>query len=406
MAGLLQDIKMQNIEWLDKLRAKGLSSFKKNGIPTAKTEAWKYTKLREVVTSDFVVEDKAIAGDRNFSDFGIDAYKIEFLNGRFVLADNMPFGVELKPILEAPKEVLGKLIDVEKYPFAALNTAYINEGVFIKVGKNVKTDKPLAFINKTSVGDKNLFYNIRNLIMIEDGAEIEFIEDFIYSGDIKSRYLSNIANEIYIGNNAVINHYKVQDEAYKANHITLNVVDVRNNGTYNSYCLQKGANLARNETKVLLKEQNAVANINVAYIMNGWATIDTTTDIEHLSPYTFSNQLVKGVVGGEARGVFQGKIHIAKNAIKTEGNQLHRALLLSNMAEVDCKPELEIFADDVKCSHGAATGVLDEMQLFYMCSRGISREDAKQMLIDAYLDDVLNKISNNALYIWIKDRIK
>ena len=136
--------------------------------------------------------------------------------------------------------------------------------------------------------------------------------------------------------------------------------------------------------------------------MNGWATLDTTTDVEHLSPCTYSEQLVKGVVGGDARGVFQGKINIAPDCVKTEGRQLHKALLLSDTAEIDVKPELEIFADDVKCSHGAASGELDENMLFYMQSRGIGREEARAILIAAYLDDVINKIADENVRGWIR----
>ena len=136
--------------------------------------------------------------------------------------------------------------------------------------------------------------------------------------------------------------------------------------------------------------------------MNGWATIDTTTDIEHLSPETYSNQLVKGIVGGDAKGVFQGKIHIAPDAVKTEGHQLHKALLLSDRAEIDCKPELEIYADDVKCSHGAASGELDAEQLFYMRSRGIDEDTAKQILIEAYLEDLFSQIDNEQIREWLR----
>ena len=139
--------------------------------------------------------------------------------------------------------------------------------------------------------------------------------------------------------------------------------------------------------------------------MNGWATLDTTTDIEHLSPETYSSQLIKGVVGGEAKGVFQGKIYIAQDAQKTEGRQLHKALLLSDTAEVDVKPELEIFADDVKCSHGAACGELDQEQLFYMRSRGIGEKDAKQMLINAYFTDVMARIHNIKIQEWLQNEI-
>ena len=182
----------------------------------------------------------------------------------------------------------------------------------------------------------------------------------------------------------------------------MNAVRAEQNASYKSFTLQTGANVARNETFVRLVAEQAAAEVDAAYIMNGWATIDTTTDIEHLSPCTYSQQLVKGVVGGDAKGVFQGKIHIAPQAIKTEGRQLHKALLLSDKAEIDAKPELEIFADDVKCSHGAATGELDEEQLFYMQSRGIGREEARRILIDAYLDDVISKIEDEKVAAWIK----
>ena len=147
--------------------------------------------------------------------------------------------------------------------------------------------------------------------------------------------------------------------------------------------MQKGANLARNESKISLKEEQAEAFVNAAYMINGWATVDTTTDIEHLSAHSKSHQLVKGVVGGNAKGVFQGKIH--------------------DEAEIDCKPELEIYADDVKCSHGAASGELDKEQLFYMRSRGIGEEEAKQILIDAYLTEVINTISNEDVKNWFSD---
>ena len=214
--------------------------------------------------------------------------------------------------------------------------------------------------------------------------------------------LANIVNEVYLASGARFHHYKLQNEAYKADHISLTVAAVERDAQYEGFCLQRGANLSRNETLVKLLSEGASAEVNAAYVMNGWATLDTTTDIEHLSSCTTSHQLVKGVVGGDAKGVFQGKIHIAPNAIKTEGTQLHKALLLTDTAEVDVKPELEIFADDVKCSHGAASGELDEEQLFYMRSRGIGLDEAKQILIDAYLDEVIAKIGNEKIREWIK----
>ena len=431
MGGLLQEVALagDDIPWLEGQREKGRELFLAQGLPTAKTEAWKYTRPRDLMTEDFILtgtdEDESHeeehcnyhqgecrCGHHHESQktLSFPSYEIRFENGIMQAIDfELPKGVTIKPLIEAiyeedaVKSYLGKEIDMAHYPFAALNTAYMEEGVYIAVERDVSLTKPIAIINHTHACRQNLMAHLRNLIILERGAQATIIENFNYSGNEKSRYFNNIVNEIYIGRGACLRHYKLQDEAYKAVHIALSRVKVRENGFYESFCLQKGANLARNESKISLKEEQAEAFVNAAYMINGWATVDTTTDIEHLSAHTKSHQLVKGGVGGNAKGVFQGKIHIAPNAVKTEGSQLHKALLLSDEAEIDCKPELEIYADDVKCSHGAASGELDKEQLFYMRSRGIGEEEAKQILIDAYLTEVINTISNEDVKNWFSD---
>ncbi|MEE6208128.1 MAG: SufD family Fe-S cluster assembly protein, partial [Alphaproteobacteria bacterium] len=176
----------------------------------------------------------------------------------------------------------------------------------------------------------------------------------------------------------------------------------KSGSSYKCFVAQKECTLARHESYIKLMQEGASAEVNGIYKLNSDGVSDITTNIRHLAPHTISNQLVKGVVDGHAKGVFQGQIHIAPDAEQTEGYQLHRALLLSDEGEVDCKPELEIFADDVKCSHGATCGDLDKEQLFYMQSRGINLEDAHRILIEAYLQEVLNKIDNSAVAEWIK----
>ena len=259
---------------------------------------------------------------------------------------------------------------------------------------------PLFIDVCTHADDKNLFYNLRNLIVVETGAKAQILEHYHYCGKEKSRYFINVVNEIYVGREAQLSHYKLQDDAFKSCHISLSAVQVKANGRYENFCCQKGADIGRNEVVVKLLEDGAFAKVDAAYKMSGWATIDTTTDIQHMSPNTHSEQLVKGVVDGDSKGVFQGRIHIAPNAQQTEGKQFHQALLLSDNAEIDVKPELEIFADDVKCSHGAASGELDSEQLFYMRSRGIDAKEAKQILVEAFLDDVLLRISDDNTREW------
>ena len=412
MAGLLQHVSLigNQSPWLSGLRQKGYDTFAIQGIPGAKVEAWKYTKPRELAADDFTISQPITTAPT--IDIPFDCYRICFENGWFCPStSDLPQGVEVLPLIEAAlfhtetQKYFCTLVDIAQHPFAALNQAYLQEGVYIKIEKNVELKKPLVLISHTTATAENLFFNLHNIIVVAEGAEATLVECHTYSGKEKSRYFSNIVNEIYVAENARLNHYKLQSEAFKADHIALSVAALNRNARYNSFCLQKGANIGRNETLVKLNAEGAEAEINAAYMMNGWATLDTTTNVEHLAPYTFSHQLIKGVIGGDAKGVFQGKIHIAKDAVKTEGNQLHRALLLSDTAEVDVKPELEIFADDVKCSHGAASGELDENQLFYMRSRGIGIEEAKQILIDAYLDEVIAKITNEKIREWIKSYI-
>ncbi|MBE6452933.1 MAG: Fe-S cluster assembly protein SufD [Alphaproteobacteria bacterium] len=409
MSDLLQNIKLigdQNT-WISNLRSVGYKSFEQQGIPSPKNEAWKYTKLRDLKVDDFVISQPTNASSEITLPF--DCYRICFNNGWFnPLSSNLPQGVEVLPLIEViimrPElhKYISKVADIDSHPFVALNQAYLQEGVFIRIDKNVDLKRPLAIVNHTSSGSDNLFFNLRNIIVLEAGSSATLVEYYGYEGDKKSRYFANIVNEIYLKSGSRLNHCKVQDDAYKANHIAFNAVSQKQASCYKSFCLQRGANIGRNETLVNLEEQEAEAEVNAAYIMDGWATLDTTTDIKHLSPYTYSHQLIKGVIGGDAKGVFQGKIHIAQGAVKTEGNQLHKAMLLSDGAEVDVKPELEIYADDVKCSHGAASGELDEEQLFYMRSRGIDLEDARQLLIDAYLNEVTTKIDNEKVSQWIK----
>lgn len=401
----------EDMPWLAGLREKSLSAFIKQGLPTAKTEAWKYSYVKESVFSDLVIDNDThhcqcgkechchVADDLPFA-----VISVHFCNGKpDTEHTELPRGLVIKTLVEAiydkeAQKYLNKSFDVEKFPFAALNTAYLEQGLMIVAEHNALIEKPIL-LSYHSHG-QNLWQNVRNLIVLESGARLTLLEDF--SGDDEF-YFNNIVNEIYIGNEAVLTHYKRVKEAKPALHIALNSVVVRQNGRYNAFCAQSECRLARSESYIQLQQEGAEANVNGAYRLYNNGYSDITTNIRHLAAHTFSNQLVKGVLDGSSRGVFQGQIHIAPNAQQTEGYQLHRALLLSDNAEVDCKPELEIFADDVKCSHGATSGDLDKEQLFYMQTRGIALDDAKQILIEAYLNEVLLKVENEQIRKWLKE---
>ena len=411
MLRLIQDITLRgsDIPSLEGMRQNGKKSFLTQGLPTPKNENWKYTKIRDFNTENFVFSayENHTCSCKNKT-LNFDAYEIKFCNGKLCQTHfHLPEEIEIMSLLDAIKnketiKYLNKTFDMDKFPFAALNTMYLEQGLFIRVSKNYRLDTPLALIYHINADDK-YFCNLHNIVITENNSHIDLIEYFFYTGEVKAQYFNNIVNEFFVGKNSSVKHYKIQNEAFKATHIALNCAHVKSYGKYESYCLQKGANLARNETIVRLQEEYADTCINTVYTTNGWATIDTTNNIEHLQPDTTSNQLVKGVVNGYAKGVFKGKIHIAPNAVKTQGYQLHKALILSDDAEIDVKPELEIFADDVKCSHGATCGELDKEQMFYLRSRGISQENAKQILIRAFLDEPFETIDNQDIKSWLQN---
>ncbi len=428
MADIVQNIELfgSDIAYLNKLREQGHQDFV---LPTAKQNDWKYTKLLNLslqkfnmLPSRFLLENlgqdicekcccsnqKECNGCANNikKDMPFDCYSFYFEDGKFVpiypvFAERVEVITLMQAIVEGKaQKYLSQ--NASHYPFFALNNAYLEEGLFVCLKEGANLTKPIVLHYHTTNKAPNIYANIRNIIIMESGASADIIEYFYYDGDIKSCYLNNVVNEVHLSPQSRLNHYKLQDESYKSFHFATNLVRVEKEANYSSFCLQKGAEIGRNQTDVDLLEEGGKASVNAGYIMNGWACLDTNTNINHIHGNTDSSQQIRGVVGGEARGVFLGKISIKPNAQQTNANLLHKALLLSEEAEVDTKPELEIFADNVKCSHGATCGELDKEKLFYLCSRGVGLEDAKQILIDAFLDDVIDCIKNEQVKDWIK----
>lgn len=406
----------EDIPWLYALRQKGHTCFEQIGVPDSKTEGWQKTVLPKDIlqllpdTSEHKCDEHCHKKEK----LPFDAYQINFCNGRLITHDfDLPKGLVIKPLVEAiydgeAKAWLNKSFEADKFPFAALNTAYLEQGVFIEVERGVKVEKPV-YIHYHNHSENSHSSHIRNLIVLERQAELEICEYF--DGEPKDYVFNNLVNEIFIGTEAVLKHYKHQKEAFLTYHISLNSVQIKSQGSYVAFCAQNQCLTSRHESFVKLLQEGASAEINGCYRLDANSNLmqltksgicDTTTNIRHLAPHTYSNQLIKGVAENFGTGVFQGQIHIAPDAQQCEGYQLHRALLLNNEAEIYCKPELEIFADDVKCSHGAASGDLDREQLFYMQSRGIDSEEAKSLLIKAYLDEVFVKIKNPQIAEWIK----
>lgn len=400
-----------DIPWLSGLREKARKAFAKSGLPNKKTEAWKYSYVSEEALNKYEFDNTPHECDghcEHAEDLPFKSWQIKYCNGKLThIAHGLPRGVFIKPLFEAlgdgeVKPYLNRSFELEDFPFAALNTAFLDEGLFIVITQGTVLEEPLYIHYHHHAGVKRISC-IRNIIVCEKNAKAQIIEHF--DADDSADYCNDIVNEIYVGNNAVLNLYKKQNETMSAHHVALNAVTVKAGGKYQSFTAHGECALARSESYVRLCQEEATAEVDGVYRLEQNGVSDITTNIRHLAPHTSSDQLVKGVLDGAAKGVFQGQIHIAPNAQQTEGYQLHRALVLSDRAEVDCKPELEIFADDVKCSHGATSGDLDAEQLYYMQSRGIALEDAKQILIAAYLNEALHKVENPEIQAWLKSNL-
>lgn len=400
---------IQNIElFLDDkpsvfaLREKAKTALLKNGFPTAKTEAWKYTNVKELIQKNFSInnEETNCVHDCCHHSHSDSVIEIRFCNGKLHVEDyDTPKGITITPLPVALyegeyKKYLLKSFDLEKHPFAALNGTCLEQGICIEVEKNAKIDIPILLKYKFD-NCENQQLNIHNIIILNKNARLELIEDFTSTN--QSSHFTNIVNEIYLKEQAILNHYKKQQENDLAYHIAFNALKIYEKANYKQIYYANGAKLSRQETLINLEQSQANAEVYSAYRAKKDSLTDITTNINHLVAETTSNQYAKAVLEKDSTATFQGKIHISPNAIKTSGHQLHKALYLDDTASLNCKPELEIYADDVKCSHGASCGEIDKEQLFYLTSRGIDKNTAIDILTKAHLEEIFAYIADEKI---------
>ena len=384
------------------LRQKAKQALGKTNYPTLKTEAWKYTNIKPILSGDFTYNSEEHQCSDNCCHHDENNNKIEvtFCDGKLHIEEyNLPKGLYIKSLPEILyegeyKQYLFNSFNLEDHPFAALNGIYLEQGICIYAEKETKINEPI-YIKYKQTKSQNSLINIHNLIILEKDAHLEIFEQ-AYS-DQHNKYLTNIVNEIYLKPNSQLNHYKKQTESINGYHISLNSIKLQSCAVYKQYYMANGAKICRQETNIQLEQKGACSEVYSVYMAKKDCLNDITTNINHLQPETYSNQYAKAVLETNSSSAFQGKIHIAPQAIKTEGHQLHKALYLDDDAELNCKPELKIFADDVKCSHGASCGEIDEEQLFYLTSRGIEKADAIKMLTQAHLDEIISLIPNEEI---------
>ena len=379
--------------WIDSLRQAGARRFTGLGLPTRKVEDWKYTDLRALSGSTWDLP----AEPADPPDIGDDASAV-LVNGCWMEGQRpLPDGVELVSLaraIEAGDDVvqhhLGSVASLARKHFVALNTAWLADGLVLKVADGVTVDEPLKITLAGDPGTRRLAWHPRNLIVLGRGASLTLVVRHAGSGD----YLANLVEEVVLDRGSRLRHYRIQDDSPDAVNVSTTEVRVAGDAAYESFVLATGAGTGRNQIAVELSEPGASVRLDGACLGRHRQQLDTTTVIDHAAPHCTSREAYRYILDDSAKGVFQGRVTVRKNAGGTDSHQSSKTLLLSAKAGVDAKPELEIYADDVACGHGATVGEIDQDALFYLRSRGIALDEARDLLIGAFIDGALETIAS------------
>ncbi len=398
----------ENTSGLGTLRADAMAKFEANGFPTTRNEDWHFTNPAPIVDAAFEPM-KAALGTLTPADvepflMGQSEWAtLVFVNGRYApqlsRVDQLPAGVRVmnlaSALLEEPTLVSAHLGSLANYAdpafaFTALNTALLKDGAFLHVRKDTVVETPIHLLFLSDAGAEGGVSYPRNLIVVDRHAKATVIEQYGATGD--ARYFTNAVTETVIADGATLTHYKLQREGKKAFHVGHIEAAQGRDSHLVSFSFATGAALSRTNIYTRLAGEGCGATLNGLFMLDGEQVCDHQTRIEHAQPNCYSRELYKGVLDDASHGVFNGKVYVHPIAQKTDGKQTNNTLLLSPRARVDTKPQLEIFADDVKCTHGATVGQLDDRMAFYMKSRGIGAESARQLLTYAFAAEVLETI--------------
>ena len=362
-------------------------SFEASGLPSMRSESWRYTSLRPLAETSFQEPLTEVSQAPVVRDLP-ELPRIVLIDGRYQPElSTPPETVALQTFGEVP--VFGHADAA--LPMVALNTMLAEDGVHLHVAAGVDAGT-LVLLSITPDGHRPVDFHPRHSIALDAGARLSIIE--VMQGE--GTYLHNAVTSVSVAEGAMLTHVRLQEEGPDAFHVNTTFAQIAERGTYDAFVLTLGARLARTEVHARLAGPGGAVHLNGAQLLGGTQHADITTVVAHDAPGCSSRQTVKNVLDGRSRGVFQGKIEVARVAQKTDGYQMNQALLLSPAAEIDCKPQLEIYADDVKCSHGATVGELDADQLFFLRSRGIPLAEARAILVRAFLTEALDVVADQA----------
>ncbi len=399
---------------LHALRRTAMGHFQQHGFPSVREEEWRFTNVQPIAERLFVPSVAPVASALTEADverLTVPAEdRLVFVNGHFVPALSsvkVPTSVRAMSLAEARatdrhavERHLAQAVKGTESGFTALNTAFLTDGLYLHVPAGVEVAEPIIIVYVADRAAGNVAIQPRNLIVLEEHAAAKVVEFYVTSDG--AGYLTNAVTEVVLGTRARLEHDKVQYEALSAYHVAATHVAQSRESVYRSNNFALGGVLVRNELTSTMNDERCECTFNGLSLGTGDQLIDNHTTIDHAKPNCNSWEVYKAVLAGRSRGVFNGKIFVRKDAQKTDAKQTNKTLLLSDDATIDTKPQLEIFADDVKCTHGATVGQLDEQQVFYLRSRGIGEHDARDILTFAFADEVVGHVSIEA----VRDRLE
>lgn len=413
-AVLLASQQQGSPHWLDTLRFEGAEQWLQSPWPSRRTELWKYTPLQSLQRQHFTAwgdtspvgnslpVDMAVESAKSVPLLELDAFRLVFVNGVFVQelstelvrdakSTVVRFSTANTDQLAILAKYLGKVVNTKRHLFASLSNAWVHEGVLVHVPRNTVLEKPVYIVHISTLGAEPTIANQRVLVVLEDNAQVELIEHFVSDSEVQNSFVNSLT-EITVGANAGVQHYRINLEQEQQIHIGGVHVDLARDARYIGFTLADGSQLKRIDFQINHRGAGADAKLNGVYLPRNQQFVDYHTNVEHWAPHCTTSEVFRGIIGDSARAVFNGRILIHPNAQKTLAEMSNRNLLTSDKAEVDTKPELEIYADDVKCAHGATVSQLDQTAMYYLQSRGLSKNQARTMLSFGFINELLQDL--------------
>ena len=386
------------------IRTQAIKKFEEEGFPTKRLENWKYTSLKKTLQHDYKLfpsksEALEFKDIESFLINDIESYKIIFVDGKYCshLSETTHDGMDICILSSALTQSKYDLV-IENYfdkiakkdGITSLNTAFSSEGSFIHIPKNIQVDKPIQIIYFSTGKNESVLYQPRNLVVVDENSQVEIIEKYHSLND--NSVLVNTVTEIYANKKSNVKHYKIQNDNNTSSLIDNTFVSQEHSSSYSLHTFSFGGELIRNNLNIFQNDERIESSINGITIIDDNQHVDHNTLIHHRKPNCNSYQDYKGIFGGKSVGVFNGRVLVEKEAQKTNAFQANNNVLISDKAVINTKPQLEIFADDVKCSHGCTVGQLDKNALFYLRSRGIAEKEATALMMYGFANKVLTSV--------------